>query len=151
MNRAGLKRLLDAEGVMPSAYRLDGRRPGDECYVLERTYVGWRVYYAERGERVESRRFVRESGACRFMARTVLSDPTTRRVAPMNCICAETDELWDDEAREYELTHLELVDTRLADWEKDFRCPATGARWRETWPHSALHGGGPRRLARLAL
>jgi hypothetical protein len=46
--------------------------------------------------------------------------------------------------------HLQLVASDEAAWTDDYVCPQTGARWRRSWPHSELHGGGPSRLDRLA-
>src|SRR3954447_22643072 len=50
MDTATLRRLLDAEGIDPCAYSLDGGLP-DEAYVLEHRPGCWVVYYSERGLR----------------------------------------------------------------------------------------------------
>jgi hypothetical protein len=80
MTRPRLVDLLDAEGVDPTAYRVDGSR-GDECLILEVDHSGWAVYYAERGLRSGERQFDTEDEACRFMLDRLVADPSTRRRA----------------------------------------------------------------------
>jgi hypothetical protein len=38
--------------------------------------------------------------------------------------------------------HLTLVKEDLPQWRTLYRCPAIGRYWRESWPHSELHGDG---------
>ncbi len=80
MDTSALRRLLDAEGIDPDAYSLDGGMP-DEAYVLERRPDCWLVFYSERGLRTAETRFESESGACAHLLELLLRDPTTRRPA----------------------------------------------------------------------
>jgi hypothetical protein len=56
----------------------------------------------------------------------------------------------DSDATAYIDGHLQLVGSDETAWTDDYACPLTGARWRRSWPHSELQGGGPSRLDRLA-
>lgn len=78
MDRESLKALLDAEGVDPSAYSLDGGMPF-EAYVLERRPSDWAVYFSERGLRSGEVVFQSEDEACAHLLDLVLRDDTTRR------------------------------------------------------------------------
>ena len=80
MDTAVLRHLLDAEGIDPGAYSLDGGMPS-ETYVLERRPDGWLVYYSERGVRTAETRFESEDEACGHLLELLLRDPTTRRGA----------------------------------------------------------------------
>jgi hypothetical protein len=64
--------------------------------------------------------------------------------------CREVSELWDADAKDYEVSHLRLLETRAGGWQAVFECPDTGIRWLEDWPRSEELGGGPRRLTRIA-
>jgi hypothetical protein len=77
MNREGLKRRLEEEGVSPSSYDLRGGLPS-EAYCLEECSNAWAVYYSERGSRVRERLFGTEDAACAYLLETILADPTTR-------------------------------------------------------------------------
>ena len=73
-----LRQRLDAQGVHPGAYDLEGTQK-DEVYCLERQQDRWRYYYRERGIHRDERRFDSEDAACDFFLHQVLRDPTTRR------------------------------------------------------------------------
>jgi hypothetical protein len=49
------------------------------------------------------------------------------------------------------LTKLEKLGHDHSGWETLYRDPATGAPWEVTFPHSEMHGGGPRQLSQIAL
>jgi hypothetical protein len=66
------------------------------------------------------------------------------------CECSSITRLDSNDAESYVDGHLQLVASDEAAWTDDYVCPQTGARWRRSWPHSELHGGGPSRLDRLA-
>lgn len=78
VNRDLLQKLLDKEGIDPSAYSLDGGSPF-EAYVLEERAPSWTVYYSERGLRSGEVEFESEDEACSYLLELVLRDPTTRR------------------------------------------------------------------------
>jgi hypothetical protein len=80
MDTETLRHLLDAEGIDPHAYSLDGGMPY-EAYVLERRPEGWLVYYSERGLRTQEAGFESESEGCAHLLELLLRDPTTRRPA----------------------------------------------------------------------
>ena len=76
MNRSELAEELERRGVRPDAYSLNGA--ANEAYVLDRSDLGWLVYYSERGLRRGERRFIAESAACSHLLKVLLQDPTTR-------------------------------------------------------------------------
>lgn len=65
------------------------------------------------------------------------------------CRCEEFTELWDDEAKNYISTHLELIETQGDGWKVLYHCPKTGRQWQEDYPRSEEHGGGLMRLRKL--
>lgn len=77
MDRQALKDLLDAEGVSPRAYRLDGRLQ-DDALTLEVQSVGAVVFYSERGLRGKEWTFGSEADACEFLAGELLADEHNR-------------------------------------------------------------------------
>ena len=72
MDMHQLKSRLEAEGIWPAMYNLNGM-PGDsEKYVIERHRDGrWCLYYSERGARHGERFFATEEGACEAMYEAV--------------------------------------------------------------------------------
>lgn len=66
MDRAELRAALDAEGIPPGAYSLDGGLPEDRL-CLDEVYGRWIVYYVERGQHREERTFAAEDEACRYL------------------------------------------------------------------------------------
>ena len=78
MNRVGLKRLLDQEGINPNRYALHGGLPA-ERYCLEGRDGSWSVYYSERGRKVEERSFNTEAEACEELLRRLRKDPSAKR------------------------------------------------------------------------
>ena len=74
---------------------------------------------------------------------------TTERVTETSCRCAELSVLWEEDAKDFASSHLEVVEVRAGGWEVEFRCPNTELRWLEDWPAGEEQGGGPRRLRRL--
>ncbi len=79
MNRQEIRKLLVEQGVMESAYSLEGGLSGDQ-YVLSDNGDGtWSVYYYERGEKLGLQTFRTENAACLHLLQKILSDPTTRK------------------------------------------------------------------------
>jgi hypothetical protein len=77
MNRQELHARLEAQGIRPDTYDLEGT-PCEECLRLERAVDGWDVYYAERGLRTNERHFNTEAEACSYLAEHLMRDSTTR-------------------------------------------------------------------------
>ena len=79
MNKQELRKRLMEEGVMESAYSLEGGLPWDQYVLSEDSAGNWSVYYSERGEKLGLRTFRTEDEACLYMLQRILADPTTRR------------------------------------------------------------------------
>jgi hypothetical protein len=89
LTRARLVDLLEAEGVYPGAYRVDGTRD-DECLVLQADVHGWLVYYAERGLRSGERWFERKTrhvGSCSIGSSLIRATDAAHR-------CEHSTEWW---------------------------------------------------------
>lgn len=54
-----LRERLEQENVPQNSYSLDGGMPNDK-YCLEKTTVGWEVYYSEMGGKREVKTFILE-------------------------------------------------------------------------------------------
>jgi hypothetical protein len=80
MNVEALHRALRTEGILESAYCLEGGLPCEE-YVLAQETSGWAVYYGERGDKTGYRHFDGESDACDYFFATITHDKTTYRKA----------------------------------------------------------------------
>lgn len=65
MNMEELSRKLVRLGISPSAYCLSGGLPS-ERYCLN-AGEAWEVYYSERGQKTDLRRFDREESACTYL------------------------------------------------------------------------------------
>jgi len=78
MTKIELKEKLDAAGISPESYSLNGGL-FDECHTLDGEGDKWSVYYSERGEKNALHYFQSEPAACQFFLERVLNDPTTRR------------------------------------------------------------------------
>jgi hypothetical protein len=63
MNKAELKKILEAEGYNPRVYSLEGGDP-NERLVLSDERSQWCVYYSERGLRTDERCYRTEGEAC---------------------------------------------------------------------------------------
>jgi hypothetical protein len=66
------------------------------------------------------------------------------------CRCKDVGHLHGVAAQEYAQSHLEVLEVDDVNWTVLYRCPSTGILWKETFPHSGAHGGGPSELQRLA-
>ncbi|MCL2582378.1 MAG: hypothetical protein FWE35_07975 [Streptosporangiales bacterium] len=66
MDRTELRAILDEEAILPDAYSLEGGLPEDRLCIDEE-YGQWAVYYVERGQRRQERRFATEDEACRHL------------------------------------------------------------------------------------
>jgi hypothetical protein len=78
MNRSELVKTLQAEGISPDSYDLDGGHP-NERYVLSGNDTSWPVYYSERGLESGWRPFASEETACEYLLKLLREDPTTKR------------------------------------------------------------------------
>lgn len=79
MTKQQLTARLEAEGVDPAAYNLEGGTNLYDTYCLGRDGDAWVVYFAERGERYDCRSFTSESEACAHLLHWILADSTTRK------------------------------------------------------------------------
>lgn len=77
MNRAELRETLDADGIRPDAYSLEGGLYEDRLCIDE-DYGVWEVYYVERGKRWNQRRFDTEDEACRYLLDLLRQDRSAR-------------------------------------------------------------------------
>jgi hypothetical protein len=74
MNASDLKRELDAAGVNPREYAINGDDfPGDQFVIGRDSDGAWEVFYTERGYRSERMSFQSESAACEHFLDWVLS------------------------------------------------------------------------------
>lgn len=71
MTRSELQNRLNAYGVDPSAYSLEGGLP-NEAYVLDHDRGLWSVYYSERGQRTGESVYPTESEACEALLKMLL-------------------------------------------------------------------------------
>lgn len=78
MNRSELAKAIHREGILETAYSLEGGLPA-ERYVLALEDGGWSVYYSERGMRRDEVHFDTEHEACDELLLRLVEDPTTRR------------------------------------------------------------------------
>jgi hypothetical protein len=76
MNKFELKKTLEAEGIIQSAYTLDGRLPGDKYVLSDEGHGKWAIYYSERGLRVGEKIFSSENEACIYFLKKLQKDPT---------------------------------------------------------------------------
>jgi hypothetical protein len=106
MTRHDLRSILEALGIRPDAYDLDGR-VCDECLCLERGIDGWVVFYAERGLRSNERHFDSEDAACRYLVDRLRRDPTTRASAQPALMPEEGERRLSDEIADKVLTFRE--------------------------------------------
>ena len=78
MNREELRRRLEREGIMKTAYSLGGADDGEQHVLRQAPGGKWSVYYSERGEKSGLRLFDTEHEACECLLDRILRDPTTR-------------------------------------------------------------------------
>ena len=67
----------------------------------------------------------------------------------MLCKCQVLECLKGVEAREYARGHLMELKVDDANWIVLYRCPETGLYWKEWYPQSEAHGGGPSELIKI--
>jgi hypothetical protein len=78
LTRSTLEEKMRTHGIRADAYSLEGGLP-DERYCLDHpTPETWTVYYSERGNRNNERRFESECAACEYLFDLVMRDPSTR-------------------------------------------------------------------------
>jgi len=77
MNQKELETKLHREGIMRSAYALDGESPYEQ-YAIQNNYGKWSVFYSERGLESNLKKFNNESDACVYLYKCLTKDPTTK-------------------------------------------------------------------------
>ncbi len=65
------------------------------------------------------------------------------------CRCKSLSTIHGADAKKYAKEHLQVVSIDKENWVTIFVCPETGINWREEYPHSEYHGGGPPELIRI--
>jgi hypothetical protein len=78
VNVTQLKDHLASLGVSDSAWAIDDTSL-PERYVLINDYLGWTVFYSEKGNRNDERIFATEEEACQHFLTVLTSDPTVYR------------------------------------------------------------------------
>jgi len=78
MNKFELIKKLKEKRIRDSAYSLEGGLPGDKYVLSDDGYGTWSVYYSERGERLDEKKFTSESEACFYLLERLLKDPTVQ-------------------------------------------------------------------------
>ncbi len=67
----------------------------------------------------------------------------------IECRCREVKHLHGLAAQQYARSHLEELKVDAVSWAVLYRCPVTGFLWKEFFPQSGAHGGGPSELVRI--
>jgi len=67
----------------------------------------------------------------------------------IECRCREVGHLHGRAAQQYARSHLEELKVDAVSWAVLYRCPLTGLLWKEFFPRSGAHGGGPSELVRI--
>lgn len=67
----------------------------------------------------------------------------------MHCQCRSLEGLKGVEAQEYARSHLVELKVDEVNWIVLYRCPETGLYWKEWYPQSEAHGGGPSELVKI--
>ena len=65
------------------------------------------------------------------------------------CRCKSATNFNGAEAKIYANEHLHVVSVDKVTWITIYVCPETGINWREEYPRSEMHGGGPPELIRI--
>lgn len=122
MNRDQFRQRAASAGIRPGAYSLEGGLP-PETYVLTIEGGGWSVYYSERGDRVDERRYDTEDEACSDLLLRLVADPTTREG---RCVLEPGDSRNDHQDSDYRCWPLgdHLFPTR---WSHGHRSEPVGA------------------------
>jgi hypothetical protein len=84
MNLEEAKTALDKKEVKPIYYSLNGIRGDweDGTSILEKNGDKWMYYYYERRGKSSIKFFNTENEACKYMYKTLISDPITRIYNP---------------------------------------------------------------------
>lgn len=72
-----LRKLLKTSDYREDAYSFEGSFT-NETYVLCKETNYWSVFYSERGQRLNEKKFQNEDDACECLLNTLKNDPTTR-------------------------------------------------------------------------
>jgi len=67
-----------------------------------------------------------------------------------SCQCRNLTHLVGVPAETYAQKHLKMITIDSENWVTLFRCPQTGRFWKESYPHSGMHGGGPPELVQIS-
>ncbi|MBT8084726.1 MAG: hypothetical protein KJN72_05850 [Woeseia sp.] len=67
----------------------------------------------------------------------------------INCQCKSQKLLRGVEGREYAKSHLQQITVDDTAWAILHKCPNSEVFWRESFPQSEMHGGGPSVLERI--
>lgn len=73
MTQKELKLKLDEIGIKESFYSFKGGLPNEE-FCLNNLGDYWEVYYSERGQKSQYRKFITESEACQYFLNFITSD-----------------------------------------------------------------------------
>jgi len=65
------------------------------------------------------------------------------------CRCKDLKHIHGRAAQDYISEHLELIKDNPETWESLYKCPITKKFWKEYYPHSEAHGGGPPELIQI--
>ena len=79
MNVTDIEEFLKIHHIRKTSYNLYGPGSGDE-YCIENSNKGWEVYYHERGIKIDTNYFEKESDACKYFIETILKDNTAKEI-----------------------------------------------------------------------
>ena len=75
MNVHQLEQMLQSENIHPAAVRINHGLPdADEQYCIVQEDGRWEVYYAERGQKGNLKRFYHEHDACEYLLSILKQD-----------------------------------------------------------------------------
>jgi hypothetical protein len=65
------------------------------------------------------------------------------------CRCKDLKHIHGRAAQDYIVQHLREIKDNSETWETLYQCPITKTFWKEYYPHSEQHGGGPPELIQI--
>ncbi len=65
------------------------------------------------------------------------------------CRCEELKHIHGRTAEDYARLHLQKLSVNFNTWEILYQCPITKRFWKEYYPRSEAHGGGPPELIQI--
>lgn len=66
------------------------------------------------------------------------------------CRCEELKHIHGRAVQDYASTHLQKLSVNFNTWEILYQCSVTKRFWKEYYPHSEAHGGGPPELIQIS-